>query len=225
MRPNKQLCAAFDACQPFLKMGETPAECLARNRMDIDRLMGFLAAEKTAREALQADARRYRWLREHPLWVGFDSDYRPDQIDKMKAPSTEAAEEMGAKGGTVVEEERLAFEAWMRGHCWPMNATWTGGQYLGSAESSRYVCPKATRVRGLWAVWRDRAELAADEMRRLENEANFYRRRCEALQAWQSSMRDPERVIVCDILANGFTLDQPFAGDRYAGLMPAHQTT
>jgi hypothetical protein len=60
---------------------------------------------------------------------------------------------------------------------------------------------------------------------RLERSESFYRRRCEALQAWQSSMRDPERVIVCDILANGFTLDQPFAGDRYAWLVPAAPTT
>lgn len=44
----------------------------------------------------------------------------------------------------------------------------------------------------------------------------FYQRRCEALQSWQSKMRDPERTIVCDILANGFTLDPAFAGDRYA---------
>ena len=68
-------------------------------------------------------------------------------------------------------------------------------------------------------------ETAADALRRLDHSESFYRRRCEALQAWQSSMRDPERVIVCDILANGFTLDQPFAGDRYAGLMPADPAT
>ena len=68
-------------------------------------------------------------------------------------------------------------------------------------------------------------ETVADAMTRLEHSESFYRRRCEALQAWQSSMRDPERVIVCDILANGFTLDQPFAGERYAGLMPAAPTT
>jgi len=63
-------------------------------------------------------------------------------------------------------------------------------------------------------------ETVTDAMRRFERSESFYRRRCEALQSLQSSMRDPERVIVCDILANGFTLDQPFAGDRYAGLMP-----
>jgi len=42
---------------------------------------------------------------------------------------------------------------------------------------------------------------------------DFYRRRIEALQKWQSKMRDPERVIVCDIIANGCTLE--LAGDRY----------
>ena len=63
-------------------------------------------------------------------------------------------------------------------------------------------------------------ETVADAMARLEHSESFYRRRCEALQAWQSSMRNPERVIVCDILANGFTLDQPLAGDRYEGLKP-----
>ncbi len=68
-------------------------------------------------------------------------------------------------------------------------------------------------------------ETAADALIRLAHAESFYRRRCEALQAWQSSMRDPERVIVCDILANGFTLDQPFAGERYAGLVPAAPTT
>lgn len=41
----------------------------------------------------------------------------------------------------------------------------------------------------------------------------FYRKRIDALQEWQSKMRDPERTIVCDILANGCTLEP--AGDRY----------
>jgi hypothetical protein len=52
----------------------------------------------------------------------------------------------------------------------------------------------------------------------------FYRRRCELLQSWQSKMRDPERTIVCDILANGQILlgpdGQPDAG-RYAEAAPA----
>ena len=59
----------LDACRPYLKEGETVAGCIARNRMDIDRLMGFLAAEKTARENLQSDAARYRWTRMNRLWL------------------------------------------------------------------------------------------------------------------------------------------------------------
>ena len=42
---------------------------------------------------------------------------------------------------------------------------------------------------------------------------DFYKRRIDALQQWQSKMRDPERTIVCDIIANGCTLEP--AGDRY----------
>jgi len=61
---------------------------------------------------------------------------------------------------------------------------------------------------------------ALEELKELRETAAFYKRRCDALQAWQSSMRDPERTVVCDILANGFTLDQTEAGDRYGGLRP-----
>ena len=39
----------------------------------------------------------------------------------------------------------------------------------------------------------------------LRNSRDFYKRRCEALQAVQDKMRDPERKAVCDILANGST--------------------
>ena len=46
---------------------------------------------------------------------------------------------------------------------------------------------------------------AARQVARLESSLDFYRRRCEALQAVQDKMRDPERKAVCDILANGST--------------------
>jgi len=62
----------------------------------------------------------------------------------------------------------------------------------------------------LWAAHQQK-RIAA-----LEHEAQFYKRRCDAMQEWQSRMRDPERTVVCDILANGFTLD-PSTG-RYAVL-------
>lgn len=59
------------------------------------------------------------------------------------------------------------------------------------------------------------AEPMLKEINDLRVEVAFYKRRCEALQAWQSEMRDPERTIVCDILANGATLHPDVAGDRY----------
>jgi len=36
----------LDACFPYLKDGETPAECIERHRKDIDALMALLAKEK-----------------------------------------------------------------------------------------------------------------------------------------------------------------------------------
>ena len=55
---------------------------------------------------------------------------------------------------------------------------------------------------------------------RLKRDYTFYKKRCEALQRWQSRMRNPERTVVCDILANGFTIDQATDGDRYGGMKP-----
>lgn len=78
------------------------------------------------------------------------------------APSEEAAAEMGANGGHVVEAERLAFEAWVRGHNWSLCATWSGNGYLGEREQGGAVCPHAMRTRMMWAAWRDRAALAAE---------------------------------------------------------------
>lgn len=56
---------------------------------------------------------------------------------------------------------------------------------------------------------------AMKKIERLEHEVRFYRVRIEALQQWQRRMRDPERTVVCDILANGHTLAPAHAGDRY----------
>lgn len=73
------------------------------------------------------------------------------------------AYELGANGGTVGDDERLAFEEWMRGHCWKLCATWTGSQYRGDAEQTGWPDPQAMMTRRLWAAWRDRAALAAHE--------------------------------------------------------------
>ena len=54
-----------------------------------------------------------------------------------------------------------------------------------------------------------------DCCRELEHEVAYYRRRVRALEQLQSRMRDPERTMVCDIIANGFTMDPPIPADRY----------
>lgn len=41
---------ALEDCQPFLKDGETPAECIARNRADLNIALGPLAQEKKKNE-------------------------------------------------------------------------------------------------------------------------------------------------------------------------------
>lgn len=71
----------------------------------------------------------------------------------------EQAYAMGAHGAPVDDHERLLFEAWMRGHCWALSATWTGTQYLGDAETDGAFDPAAMSTRRLWAAWRDRAAL------------------------------------------------------------------
>lgn len=83
-------------------------------------------------------------------------------MNEHKAPSIEAARKMGEDGGPAVEEERLAFEAWMSGHCWVLGATWHAGKgYVGQEEIfGLQISQQARETRRLWAAWRDRAALA-----------------------------------------------------------------
>lgn len=62
----------------------------------------------------------------------------------------------------------------------------------------------------------DRLELA-------ESSVAWHRRRWMALQMHQTKMREPERTMICDILANGELMRPTVAGDRYAlpGAQPA----
>ena len=48
----------------------------------------------------------------------------------------------------------------------------------------------------------------------LQGSLNFYEQRCKLLQQVQKYMRDPERTVVCDILANNGLLPDP-EGKRY----------
>ena len=49
-----------------------------------------------------------------------------------------------------------------------------------------------------------------------ESSVVWHRRRWMALQMHQTKMREPERTMVCDILANGELMHPTVAGDRYA---------
>lgn len=48
----------------------------------------------------------------------------------------------------------------------------------------------------------------------LLRDADFYRARCNSLLNAKRMMREPERTILCDILANGKLLPDP-NGERY----------
>ena len=75
-------------------------------------------------------------------------------------PIEKAAYDIGAKGSEPREDERLAFEAWMRGHCWKVVGDWDGKQYFHAHESTGFVHGGAMGTRGLWAAWRDRGAVA-----------------------------------------------------------------
>ena len=78
-------------------------------------------------------------------------------------PSVDEARRMGEKGSDTVEGERLAFEAWLAGHCWSLEgAKWDGNCYRGDDETMGRVSVSlpAIGIRRMWAAWRDRAALA-----------------------------------------------------------------
>jgi len=58
------------------------------------------------------------------------------------------------------------------------------------------------------------ALLLKDRIGDLERKVDFYQKRVELLQSVQHNMRDPERTIACDIIANGELLPDS-TGKRY----------
>ena len=62
-------------------------------------------------------------------------------------------------------------------------------------------------------------DAAVEMIARLEDaaqSADWHKRRWMALQMHQTKMREPERTMVCDIIANGELMHPTVAGDRYA---------
>jgi hypothetical protein len=74
--------------------------------------------------------------------------------------SADAAFAIGQTGGPPSEVERLAFEAWMRGHSWGFSGEWNGTTYVGTQEWPGWADAGVVQTRMLWAAWRDRAFLA-----------------------------------------------------------------
>lgn len=95
---------------------------------------------------------------------------------KTEALRLAEAQRLGAQGAPATEEERMLFEAWMKGHCWKVSGEWNGAQYVDPAESDGYPRPQAMLTRQLFAAWRDRGALDSAERDRLAAE-------CEALRA------------------------------------------
>ena len=73
--------------------------------------------------------------------------------------------------------------------------------------------------------WGDYVEKLEKENQDLKFSRDFYRTRCELLGKVQKYMGDPERQIVCDILANNTLLPDP-EGKRYGqDLLPLVKTS
>lgn len=91
--------------------------------------------------------------------------------------------------------------------------------YTGSDdifEKLSYVCRSASSVNLHQSAVMELLRQSKKEIEELRRSESFHKRRCELLQTVQSKMRDPERTIVCDILANGLLLSSNYDGNRYA---------
>ena len=62
----------------------------------------------------------------------------------------------------------------------------------------------------------DAAIYVVERLELAESAVAWHRRRWMALQMHQTKMREPERTMVCDIIANGELMHPTIAGDRYA---------
>jgi hypothetical protein len=84
-----------DACAVYLKEGETPTECIARNRADVDGVMGLLVKEKHRAE--QAEA-ALATAREHAAQAATDAGKVDAQIinDFMRAARQQTIERVKA---------------------------------------------------------------------------------------------------------------------------------
>jgi hypothetical protein len=86
-----------------------------------------------------------------------------------------------------------------------------------NANDDKFCKVNGEELSGLEEDWIETVGCAShydlkNEIDSLTFSKDWYERRANLLQKCQIAMRDPERTIVCDVLANGSLLD---VGDRY----------
>lgn len=83
----------------------------------------------------------------------------------------------------------------------------------GNPENPDTWCLCSMADRTIATLTRERDEARA-EVERMKDSVEWHRRRFDMLQQEQYRMRDPERTILCDILANCSLMRDP-NGERY----------
>lgn len=73
---------------------------------------------------------------------------------------------------------------------------------------------RARQIKDTQAI--DAAIEMIERLEGAETSAEWHKRRWMALQMHQTKMREPERTIVCDIIANGELMHPTVAGNRYS---------
>ena len=56
----------------------------------------YNAPERLTGDEYKKDAERYRWLRNNPQWLGWDHDFRPDEVEREIDAAMLAAPGIGA---------------------------------------------------------------------------------------------------------------------------------
>lgn len=82
-----QLIAAIDEMQAELDTFRTQVPEL---RGQVQRMEHVLREKGAEIERLSKDAGRYRWLRSNPHWLGWDRDFRPDEVEREVYKAMEA---------------------------------------------------------------------------------------------------------------------------------------
>jgi len=119
-----------------------------------------------------------------------------DHAEKL-AEALKLAESIGHVGSAPTEDERLLFEAWMRGHCWKVSGEWDGKQYRHASEHAGDVHPPTMMTRQLFAAWRDRGALAAyrAQQEQAQQLSVLTAEQCDEFRRLPLSFRDMVRAI------------------------------